>query len=315
MHARQIGHVHPPLHRLGRAVAHVDRLAPAGGSGHEGQRIDVGRALDHALEAAELLGAHVAVLAGELPAEQRAATEVGRLGDAEVDDLRVADEPVLDDHVVGAEVAVDDAEIMGLLQARGHPAHHRLHVLERHLALGGVVVGQRGALDELHHQAGALDARIDREQHVAHDRVVVQPAQHRGLFLEEVQDLLVMGQGGEHDLDRHRLLGVDVEPAIDLAHAAGGDVLGDLEGAHDLRADGHAGGGRRADDGLLTAGLRVVLLVAGHSAQIPSSGRSKIAVIGVTSVLSNARTTITVVLSLAPRCKVRSRSMSQAFCG
>ena len=53
-----------------------------------------------ALEAAKLLGAHVAILAGELPAQQRASAEVGGFGDAEVDDLGVRDHPILNDHVV-----------------------------------------------------------------------------------------------------------------------------------------------------------------------------------------------------------------------
>ena len=99
---------------------------------HDAEREDVGRAID--LGAAHLLGRHVRELALER-ARARRREPVGDLGDAEVDDLRVA--VVGDEEVVRRDVAVDEAEELAVLAAQ---------LVRRVQALGRVGADARGEL-------------------------------------------------------------------------------------------------------------------------------------------------------------------------
>ena len=145
-----------------------------------------------------------------------------RAGQAEVQDLHPA--VVGQEDVLGLEVAVDDALVVGGGQAAGDLA----------AVLGGLARGQRAleqavaqglALEQLGHQEGRalLAAEIVDRQDVG----VREGGDGLGLALEPGQARGVVGQVAGQDLDRHVALEVGVAGREDLAHAAGADAAGD----------------------------------------------------------------------------------------
>src|ERR1700728_2035550 len=75
---------------------------------------------------------------------------------------------------------------------------------------------ERRSFHELHRQIGALKLWIDREYEIAHDRIVRETVEDRGLAAEEVQDLGVIRKLWPDHLDRDWVSRLDVEAAIDL---------------------------------------------------------------------------------------------------
>src|SRR3546814_14482818 len=81
-------------------LAHVQRLAGRRGGEHQAEAVDVRAAVDLAAVEPDLLGRGVGVAPGEVVADDGGGRGIGALGDAEVDDLRVLEVAVAEDHVV-----------------------------------------------------------------------------------------------------------------------------------------------------------------------------------------------------------------------
>ena len=80
---------------------------------------------------------------------------------------------------------------------------------------------------------------------------VIELGEELRFALEARQALLVLGEGGRQDLDRHLALQARVGGAIDLAHAALAELGGDLVGAEalaDHRVPGVPGAGVRVTE-------------------------------------------------------------------
>ncbi len=161
-------------------------------------------------------------------------------------------------------------------QAGRDAGHQPAHRLGLHRSLGDEV-GQRDAVDILHRQIGAADRRVDGEDVVADDGIVGEVGEDGRFLAEQRQHGLVAGELRQHDLDRHRIVGLDVVAAIDLAHAAEGDVLVDLEDAVELGA-GPDGFGGRNDACLVVGGhyqfgLSAVILPESPGMKVPDDLR------------------------------------------
>ena len=92
--------------------------------------------------------------------------------------------------------------------------------------------GERRAVDELHDEG--FDAAALLEPEDRGDVGVMELRQKLRLALESRQALLVLGELGWQDLDRHLAIEPGVGRAIDLAHAALAELGGDLVGAEPL---------------------------------------------------------------------------------
>ena len=170
---RQVGG-HPGREPARRGGLGVEDLGEQAGEGRRGERrpagqqlvqrraeaVDIGAAIDRADVAARLLRRHV-----RGRAEQRAragqAAVGGRLaGEAEVGDDRppAAVVGALDEHVGRLDVAVDDAEAVGLVQRDREVAGDRGLVLDRHRRGG---LRQRRAVDELEREVRAAGDLAD----------------------------------------------------------------------------------------------------------------------------------------------------------
>ena len=130
-----------------------------------------------------------------------------------------------DDQVLGLDVAVDDAGLVGLLQARGHlrgdlerPEHVQLAPLDQRL--DGL------ALDQLHGDEEALGALVDVVD--LRDRRVIDGARGARLLEEAGLAALVPRQLGRQELERHGPAEAGVARLVDDAHAALAEQLLDL---------------------------------------------------------------------------------------
>ena len=98
---------------------------------------------------ADLFRRDVIVLAGETRADDGLVAQLGRTGDAEIDDLGPRHVAKRDDDVVGRHVAMNDAALVSRLQA-GRDAPHQLEQrLERQRPLLQNI-RERAAVDEFH---------------------------------------------------------------------------------------------------------------------------------------------------------------------
>ena len=154
------------------------------------QRIDVGPGVDVHRRRIGLLGRHVRRRADDRPGVAQALVgevEFRRLGDAEVDDLgRGPAVDLGDQHVARLQVAVDDPLLVGVLHGLAdrdeqlQPGPHRE-------PLPVAVVGDRLALDQLHHEerlVGLGGAAVED----AGDVGVVHQGQRLPLGVEPGQD-------------------------------------------------------------------------------------------------------------------------------
>ncbi len=222
-----------------------------------------------------LLGGHVLRRADDDPRPGHAAG-VERPGDAEVHDLGVA--LAVDHDVLGLEVAVDDAEAVGLDEA--------LEDLAGQVEGLGLVEVARAADEALQVLArDVFHGDVDRQPFLAD---VVHPADvpvgdlagQLDLVAEALDDLEVGGDLRLEELEGDDLADLAVVGLVDGAHTALADLLDDLEAAGEggapLEAPGWGleGGrpghlGRVAGSGELAAAaaaiarvLRVVVLAA-----------------------------------------------------
>ncbi len=237
------------------------------------QRVDVAPRVDVELVDLRLLGRHVFQRADDRPepGDQRPVGQLwpGRLGHAEVDDLRHRLAVIEgDQHVGGLEVAVDDALLMRVLH-RLADRDEQLQPLPRREVVLVAVAGDGHPLDQIHDEVRPADAGGAGVQH-AGDVGVVHQGQSLAFGLEAGDDLAGVHAGldqldGDEALDRLGLLG---HP--DAAHAALADRLDEL-----VRADHRAGAlrGRLVDGRLGSARQRAVQQAVGADRRPPAAPR------------------------------------------
>jgi membrane dipeptidase len=205
---------------------------------HDRQRIDVA-ALVHP-PAACLLGAHVLGSAHRVAGSRRSFTA---LGDAEV---HHADAPLAVEHDVGGlEVAVDDAGGVNGFQ----PAGRLRHQLQRFAGGQGALAHALLEADPVHQlhrdpaQAVALAVLVDA-RHVGIGHLAGQP----DLGAEAAHEVLLAGQLGTQDLQRHRLVQHAVARLVDGAHPAAAQQAQDLVAAAQDRPPRQGGQHRAAGE-------------------------------------------------------------------
>ena len=225
-----LAHLVEELERLLLLVEHLaaDHLVEADpGAEHVGPGVD--------LITPGLLRRHVEELALDDPVLGLSAPLAG-LGDAEVDDLDLA--VIADEHVLGADVSMDDAERppvvvhlgVGVMQARG-----QLHADEgdeikgdRELKIGALDqdLVQVFAVDELH--GDVIDVFDSPEIEGLADVHMGELDRDLGLIDQHVDELLVRAVFGVDHLEREQLLDgphADGPRQMDLRHPADGDAL------------------------------------------------------------------------------------------
>lgn len=181
-----------------------------------------------------------------------------QLGQTEIGDLHPA--ATVEQDVLGLDVAVDDAGVMGVLQRIAQLRYHR-QGLARTQPAGAQHLAQRRAFDQLHHQiapfAGPADI-VDR-----HQIGMIEPGQGQGLAFEPSGERRIAAQLGGQDFQGHRPVEPFLPRAIHRTHAAlsdqglnrqigqdGGKLFG-------LRRSEPAGHGRGRDLGLIEQAFSV----------------------------------------------------------
>ena len=190
------------------------------------QRPDVG-AMVQVLLAARLLGRHV-----ERRSEQQAgvgqtiagvpfvAARLDRLRDAEVDDLDEVGVAALDQvDVLGFDVAVEDPLGVRGAERAGDLAGDPQAALDRQRRLAHRQLGQRLAVEELHHDERAAVVGGAEVRHV--DDVLVADGAREARLLQQARDEVALGvELLEQDLDRDALADDGVGRLVDRAHPA-----------------------------------------------------------------------------------------------
>ena len=190
----------------------------------------------------DLLGRHV-LGRPDHDAGAGQAARPAREGDSEIHD---PDVPLAVDHdVLGLEVAVDDADPVGLVQALGDLAADG-----DGLGLGQVARAADEALevlaaDELHGDEGRESLLADVEH--AADVAVGDLAGELDLVPETLDRLRVRCDLGLEELEGDLFLDPGVVDLVDAAHPALAQLLDDLVAAGEGRAPGQLGVGRRLD--------------------------------------------------------------------
>ena len=159
--------------------------------------------------------------------------QLGReLGDAEVEDLGVALGG--DQHVVGLEVAVDDADRVRRGERRQHLGHDLDQAAERDRA-GPHDLGEGVALDVLHHDERPAVGELREVEH-AGDVLVAHQVDRAGLGEEPLEQLGAARARVQQDLDRDPAADRRVHREVDPAHAALAEQARDAVAA-DLAAE------------------------------------------------------------------------------
>ena len=216
-----------------------DDRAERGGVARIGRRDGAGRARHRRSVRVEVWPGHRAdqglVPRGLVPG-LRGAPE---LGEAEVQHLHGVPAPAvgLEPDIVGLQVAVQDPRAMRLFERRprlvqdvGHPGHGELCVVAQH-------VGERAAVEVLHHEvrhASALGLRVAEVGDI-HDVRVTQPAAGAGLALEAGEEVGPVGQVGHDHLEGHRAIGAEVHGPEHRSHPAAAEQVLDAVLAVDHR--------------------------------------------------------------------------------
>ena len=156
---------------------------------------------------------------------------------------------LVDQDVLGLDVAVDDVLLVDVVQRLGDLEHDLARLADAEPLLAEQHAVERLALDELHHHEHAdllVLAEVDdgRDARVAHRR-----GEPR-LAIEQLARLVGLGDLVRDDLQRERARQVGVGDLVDLAHPALADALDDLVAAADQRrvlrgVDAAAGAARR----------------------------------------------------------------------
>jgi hypothetical protein len=139
--------------------------------------------------------------------------------DAEIDDARtlVAEPILLDDHVLGLEVAMNEAVLVRVLESVTELLRQVERALGVHRAIDECTEGL--ALGELHdHEVDAVLGLADVDD--TDDVDVVQLARELGFALEPLAQLRIVEKPLVQHLDRERATDLDVARAIDRAHRA-----------------------------------------------------------------------------------------------
>ena len=168
-----------------------------------------------------VLGRHVRWRAQQLPGHRHALL-VDDLRDAEVGELQ---DPVTADHdVLGLHVAVDDAELVRVLERARHLRRDHLRHLGKQERLGGEEVLERPAVDELGDDV-ALRRVGTRVVEDLEDVLVAQLGHRVRLALQSRARLLLAGEVRMQDLDGDFAVERCVGAFVDHGHAALPDLL------------------------------------------------------------------------------------------
>ncbi len=258
------GAVDPRQRGAERTVAGERQLAGEQLEGDHAERVDVDGGGD--LARGELLGRHVRRRAGEVgDADPDVALVAGQ---AEVDDHDPACGPVGVDqeHVVGLEIAVDDADVVRGGERGRQLADDGRDLGWRQRALTGQAIGQRLAVQPLHGDEPAV-AIVDAEIEQSTDAGVGDPARQHQLAVEPIAGVDAVER---HGLERDPLIEGAIVRLVDLAHPAPAEQGRDAVAIGDQLAGGVdlAGRARGAPSGTirLAGGGGVVLpcaLIAG----------------------------------------------------
>ena len=247
-HAVQRRHAPPRREGAFHVLAHVEAAAARGGDEDEAEAVEIGPWPDQRRVARELFGRGIGQLAGERR-PQRIESAVAR--DAEVDDRRAVRIAARQDDVVGREVAVDHP----LLVRGGEPVGQPHRQPPQPLGLQRAVaqhLAQRRPLNELDHQEKLVAVLDPPERAVLDHRVVLDPLHGVRLGPEKAEELLAVGNVGQHDLQRDPLvLVMDVARLVDRPAAAFAEQRDDAEMADHLAGRQRPG----AKDGALVGGL------------------------------------------------------------
>ncbi len=144
--------------------------------------------------------------------------------DPEVEDLHSEGHALasrrFEEDVVGFQVAVDDAEIVGRAECVAKLRHHLAHEPARKRPFAAHEGGDRLALQKLHreprHAARLVDAGIDDFD----DVLALDLRADLRLLREALAELLVADELWEHHLQRAQLLRGDLFDEVNGAHAA-----------------------------------------------------------------------------------------------
>ena len=161
------------------------------------------------------------------------------LRDAEVQDL---DEvrlvaPLLQHHVLGLEVAVDDVVRVRFPESGQDLRHDLAEALLRNRPLVAENRAKVLPLDVLHDDVESAVSLVAAEVEDLDAVRVVEPARRQGLALEAADDGRVLQQRGLEHLQADQPVQGEVAGAVDLAHSTLADELLDLEPSTDRLAD------------------------------------------------------------------------------
>ena len=196
---------------LGEALA-LER-PPAGDElvDHEAERIDV--AADAHLAPEQLLGRHVG---GRPRPHVLARQRVGQPGQPEVGEPNLP--PAVEHHVRGLQVAVQQALRVRGAQPLGDLARHVERLVEREAPDAPEQRREVLSVHELHREE-VLPLGLSDVPHAADGRVR-HLARGAHLGVEPLDAVAVGLEGGRQELERDRLLELEVVGAVDLAHPA-----------------------------------------------------------------------------------------------
>ena len=231
-------------------AVHIEWAAARRLGEHEAEAVNVRLEGDVAVRHAELFRRDIVVLARESAADDRPLAHAQRAGDAEVDDLGLAHVAVRQDDVVRRHIPMDDPQPVRRVESVGDPSLQDPDFGERQRP-GRQAFGQRRTVDEFHRKVRPQDVGIDRNNEITDNRFVHQIVQYGGLAPEQLEHLRIVRELGEDHLDRHEVVGLNIESAINFAHASLGDQLLDFINAVEPRSRPDASGRRRLEYGPL----------------------------------------------------------------
>ena len=220
---------------LHRRFAHVRLLAGEHLVHHDADRVYVAAGIGDA--AGDELGGEVGDRAEQrLPGGRVGARRPSESEVAELDSAVVGEQDVL-----GLDVAVHDARLVGGCQPREHGVHDVDRLLGGEALVVLQQVAQRDARQVFHDQVRHVGV-LALVEHV-HDIGMRQTRSRPGLLHETGLERVVVGEMAVHDLQRHPPLETQVGREVHRGHAAARDPRAHLIATVDQTAD-HGVGGR-----------------------------------------------------------------------